>query len=446
MQVDLKNKALTGEIYSVLAASPDTLRESRVEMVLHAGENDFRLQRVLHCDIKKNFNSAYTDHITVVFDMPLGDYIYHVLPYKDTLTATLDNYNIGVHTSIKYEAEITKMDEMILNGKYKSGIQEELNRHFTRVEVQLLSLTYKAARTKQVMGIYKEATVGDVITTLFAEVLNKHSNLLGFLPGDLNLIPPDNTRKYDHIVIPHGTGMLELPYFLQHGDYGVYNGDIGTYITASSQREEVYIYPVYRTNLLSHFDQHLKIISVDTLTLAAMDSTYTYTDNEIKILVTANPKPYDNEDKLKNKGVSITTVETDAIPSRPIQISKDKMKADTTNTTRRYTHKKLNSQAYPIRYEARTNNNYQARSEVLKDDGVLLTVEWRFSNASLIKPMMPVIFLEEAEGTVKHREGLVQQVYTVIDNNTHTEVTNLVLFLINENNTDTTRAPLKKIL
>ena len=445
--LDLTNKSLDAEILSVASVGSDLNRDTYYKAVLHA-ETDMFITHITTVDINRDFNNGRTDKVTIIFMMPLGDFVYHVLPHKNNLIMTLENFNIGMHTKEDMRATIVTMDESISSGKLQNDTMENLNKHLTKVEMQLTSLTYLSMRGKMVEGVFKEATVEDVLISEIGSGINKFSSLFGLSSGGLDIVPPDNTRKYDHIIIPHhkNVSLLDLPKYLQTSEYGVYNGDIGFYLQAYNNIDKMHIYPLYRNNLLSFRQDKLYVISVASAVMAGIDNTYAMDGNLLKILVLAGEKPMDGEDKFHSMGTSVNAIESDSIATRQFEISKDGMKISADNMLRRQTHKALESKDYTVKNSEITNNMYKHRSEILKGDGVLVNVTWNTSNSRLITPMMPVIFIEEVGGKISKREGMVQAVYVLADNVQKRETTSLTLFLENGTTKDKNKQEFGSIL
>ncbi len=432
--MELQGKKLDGEIFSVSAAGPELKREAYYTCILHTKEEDFHITMVEHVDIKRDFNNSYSDYVTVSFLMPLGDFVKHVYNNRNELRITLDNRNVGSRTKERFKFTLGTLEEAIESGKYDTTTLEELNKKgYTKISGQCVNETILTMRTKTTFGVWKDATVSDTLSSIMMSDLKRFSAFGGLFSAGMEIASVDNTRKYKHIVIPDGTKVLDVPTFLQHGTYGVYNGGIGVYLQANGEDNTLYIFPLYRTNLLSFVKKKLFVIASNNATIGSIDSTYAYEGDMLKILVTSSKKTGDSDTKHIDKGLIVESIESDSILSRPVEVTEDKVVSKPVNVKRKLQHKESTDGA-TVRQSYPTNNNqYAIRSDVLQNDGSVVQVQWNFSNARLLNPGMPVIYLnEDKEGGIIKTEGILQQVDVMTDCNKKMEVAILHIFLANE--------------
>lgn len=440
-EAKIKEHRINKEVFNITASWVDIDNEASYKMMLHTGEYDLYIDQIVSVHITRDYNNAYCDYIEVDFAMPLGDFIYAVLPAKDKLQVTLTNYVVGGVNRERLNLVLKDVDPDVLAKKYHNSTHEELNRKMTQASGQCVNVTIESMRTKLTSGIYKDTTVEDVVRTVFFKELNIMSSLYGLTPGGLKMVPSNNKRKYEHITIPEGTTVLGVPTYLQKGDYGIYNGHISTYLQTYDSKEIMYIAPLYRQNLFSYFDKKLYIVGVASIMMANVENTYAVSDDMIKILVPTNNAIAENDYKIRDHGTAIETTESDAILSRPAQITKDKMKVNSDYVIEKQAHKKISNGIGPVKNKGVKNNQYDARSDALIRDGIVAQLKWNNSNSRLLTPLMPVVYIYEADGKILKHEGILQRVDTITDNSARAEGSVLTVFL----NKGSNNSPLGKV-
>jgi len=425
----IQEQAIIQETVSISGAAPDLLREAQYEMTLHSGSKDFFVKQLVTVIIVRDYNNTYCDYIDIDFNMPLGDFVKEVYPNRDELEVTLTNYTIGAKTIERLELVIMDLDKEITKGSYGHTPQDDLNRNYTTIRAQCVNKTISKAREKITHGIYKDVTVTDVISSVLGEGLNVFSSMYNIGSSSLKMVPADNTRKYKHILVGKGTKLLEVPKTIQNGQYGIYNGDISLYLQTYGDAETVYISPKYRQNLLGHFSTKLYIVGVTQSTIGGIDSTYALSGDMVKILVQRNNALFDDDTKIRDKGTAIVSLESDAMMSRPIEIEATKMTVKEDSVTNRQASKKMASGIGPVEYAGETNNQYKLRTDGLIRDGVVIQLDWKSSNARLLVPMMPIIYIVEHEGKIVRFEGVLQRVDVITVIKEKTENAKLTIFL-----------------
>jgi hypothetical protein len=409
-------------------ANPDLDRDSWFTGKIRTGKQTLDLEYIQHVDIHRDFNSSFMDDMSISLMMPLGDYQKHILPNKKTLEITLKHDTLGDRSSDTYKFIITDVDNAVDGGNFNTIDQENMNKQgFISIKGQCLDVMASSVKAVTVSGVYQNTNVESVIGTLIYNGLNSIGISKGSGRASVFIVTPNNTRTYKHIIVPTGTSMLELPNYIQKKYYGVYNGDIGTYIKTYNKETTFYVYPLYRNNLLNTKRKKLIIVAVPPAMMLGIDNTYTEDKNgDIRILVPLNAIIDDDEADHITHGVSVTTVEPETLYKRAVTISMDKIEHKSESIRRSFKHDVSLDVPSPVKAVHATSNNYEARSSVLRNDVASILLEWRRSNARLIEPGMPVLYLTESNtSTIEKREGIVQGVDIHTNNATKSETTSI---------------------
>jgi len=420
---------ITKEVISISGASPDIERLTRYDMKLSTDTDTFVISNLSTVELLRDYNNNYCDYIIVSFQMPLGDFIKQIYPKRDSLHVILNHQTLGSVVVEKLDFVLSEIDRTAMDGTLDSKSMNELNRTFINLTGQCLNKTIMELRDSTTHGLYKDVTVSDVINNVLSKELNIFGGIFGMGNGGITMVPPDNERKYDRISIVKGTRILDVPKYLQKGVYGVYNGGITTYLQAFNGKESLYIAPLYRQNLYGYFTKSLYIVAAQRESVTTLDSTYVVDGNVIKIIVARDQHISDDDANIKNEGTGFIATEANSLTSRPVQISKDKMKISEDFVTTKFAHKKVNGKIGPVASKGVSSNFYDGRTDGLIRDGILIQVNWKSSNTRLLSPMMPISYVIEVDGKIKKYEGVLHRVDSITDVPNETENSVLTIFV-----------------
>ena len=386
-------------------------RAIQLEGVIHTTNQDVFLSRITNLFIVSDFENKIGDDINIEVVLPAGDFINFIKPFKDNLELSLIIEKNGNRTHKKYKA--------ILNGhEFKDIKQQKSNSELNEtgvviISLQLINLYIEALKTIPVYGSYPKTTVTDLILS----ELNQGIKTL--VVGDNNkpvvtLTRMDNTRTYSQIIIPTDTMLLDLPMYLQQKDYGVYNGDIGIFL----KQDKLNVYPLYNTEKRN--DKEITILHTENVLHNQQDKTFINTENMLTILSDHQDQfLHPSEETLSNTGVGFEYLDSDSVLSRSVNVTKSNINTDPKHLRGGNSLKKKSDDTYLIRKLGSINNVYRERGKILKDNGGVLRVIWKFSDMDLLTPAMTGTYIyEEDSELVKYRISL-QNIVTRFDNVTN---------------------------
>jgi len=419
---------ITSEVLSVITVDPEVERESYVKAILHVGKDNYYLNMISSLYVKRDYLNYRSDFVEITFQIPLGDFVFHIYPERDDISISISYYSLGDLTTRQYHVVLGDYDKDIRSNKYMNMKQDDLNNHLATIKAECTSKLFLSLKKEKTQNIFRETTVENALILTMAKYLRSASYEVGEMPGHLVIISPDNTRKYKHIDIPNNTPLLDVPKTLQEGSFGIYNGDVNIYLQSFDSKNNMYIFPKYRPNLITFNKKILYIIGVDSTTLIGVKATYAMSNDMLKIVVMKTEKFFDDDSKLKSEGVGTISLNTDALLSRPFRVSKDKLEVKRDYLIEKSQHKEIKSGVVDYKNKGKTNNLYQDRTEVLANDGMVVQFDWHHSDFKLLYPMMPVVYVYESDNAIFRHEGLLQRTDTVIDSATNTENSKLSVF------------------
>lgn len=387
------------------------------EVWLHTEKDNILVNMLETIEWLKDFNYNITDYIVLTFHLTGGDYIRRIYPNKDNLEATIiknNRYGTEGPVSIRYKMILLNNDNGVEGSSYSKMSETELNQTYMfKCEAQLVLREYEGLRAVTFGGIFKNTTVTDVVMHAFTNVQKKILKVSGSeLDLRIEMDVGNNNFMYKQIVVPTGMTLVDFPSWLQNSEYGVYNGDIGTYYTVYKGNRCIYVYPLY-TDLALSPSGTLMIYHANTSRYENVDNTYVVDGKLVKIICGNNIK---NEDKgstpLINEGSATIFNDPNTIMNRTFSVTNDKVEFDKDARLTGNSIVKRRDGAEKVVYLGTVPNMYVQRSVMLRNTMSFYQIVWKFCNFDLIIPGMKVTFVyEDDEYGITKLNGVVQSGY-----------------------------------
>lgn len=394
--------------------------------------------------IKRDYVLSYADEMMCTLSIPLGKYARKIYPNRNRLQITLLKMILQEGTTIidpDAPVETERFSATLIeDGPAVAEIQGQETTdeasldlvNILDVRFQLFNKATEKIRITQVGGIYRKTTVSDVmlscITPLIKDLkIDNVRNMAG-----VDLVPTNNPTKYEQIILPQGTKLIDVPGYLQNR-FGVYSAGLGSYV----QNRFWYIYPLYDTNRFNASKRTLTIFILPKKKYPELERTYRILGPAITVLCTSDSDfRGDNEISYANEGNGVRFADADRMLSGFIDVKNNKATAKRRANINEFSAamREDGVNYSPISGTRITSNPHQHYTELAARKGGVLRLTWENSNPSLIEPGMVtriVYFdnnqLKEAYGNVL---GCSTAVVKVGDFNTdkHSSNTQLVLF------------------
>jgi len=415
------------EVLKVATAGEENDKGCWYTIELLTGNDTHTPQIVESVRIKRDFNGTFTDTIKIVFTILLDTYIRFIKPYKNNLRVRVTHDTPGAIHIDEYKMIVALEDSNISADIYKED-KDTLENSFTTIHTECVDESIIFLKQQNRGITLKDCTMEEAIATVIDESLNKVTGKFGISKEALDIVRPDNTRVYKHIVIPSYIKVIDLPIYLQEKLGGVYNGSINSYFYREGNTLKSCVFPLYRPNLLNSVKGKLIVMAAADIHTAAIDNTYAISGNDLKILVMQKNKLDDDNVEMLGKGGSIKGIDANTVRGRPVTISKDGVEVKRSSLFRNMKESSSDDLSEIINLKP-TDNFYEPRSKILKNKMVKVLIDWEYSNARLLYPYMPVVYLEEDAGGIKMREGMVSGVDIFTDVKRKQETCTLALLI-----------------
>lgn len=374
--------------------------------------------KVLSVDFLQDYESKYADEIILTVAMGLGTYAVDIYPFKDQLEITLTRMPInevftttdddGVIQTEKYAATLLDQGNPIIDGNSKfTPTKESLNlSSLVDVSFQLINKAVQQLRLITVGGIYRGVLAGDVMKTVLTNEIKKIKVDGARLPVGVDMVTNYNNVVRDHVIIPQGTKLVDLPDYLHRACGGIYSTGLGHYI----HNDYWYVYPCYDTTRVAKATNVLTIINVPPHMFPGIERTYRKNGKSTIILATGDVKFTDNSESLQlNAGNGVRFSDANRYMSgfETTENNKTKLSRGENNTEATAISRANSVNNAPMSSNAINANPFLEFSKLSVRNGGTLNLVWENSLPSLIEPgtMVQVMYLTDTK--VKIINGII---------------------------------------
>lgn len=428
----MTNYTLLNKEIEAIHKTPKEISSMSFKLILHTKDKDITINLFESIEIKADFNNNVGDINFINFNMGAGDYTYDVFAYRNNLEMTVIKYiNKKPYENRTYKAILHNTGNNY-NNAGNSIKKEDLNKaEMVRVKLQLLDKPLELLRGVKVDGIFNNNDIKNMLIPLIKDNISKIGINGQKLKPIINIVEPDNKKKYNNILIPTGTKLLEVPTYLQDTRYGVYMGDIGVYIknirlSLMDYQTCFFMYPLY-TKQDDIFD-NLYIYHSDGKLNKTSDNTYTYKNKALKIITSEMNVIETGERNFMNTGASITSSSMDNITNYNTSVGNDNIGVNKKSQLSNESYKTEDGMVNE-HYVGNEINLYKHYSRINNQDLDLYQFKWMYSDHTRLLPGMNVTLFYQIEKEIKTLKGVLQGYFTVYNETTKVESTLLMIKL-----------------
>lgn len=381
--------------------------------------------KVLSVDILRDYADNVADQLTVDIAMGYGTYHQQVVPYANALTCVLTRTPVSEGSTQQdltsdIESQTLRCTPIDVRSAAVEGSRtydaDQYSGDLTSLQkysFQLQDLALEQTRLQSTGTVLQNMTCGDAIKYMVGKIAQGLQLDTAHQIKGVDMITPENTQKYQNIVIPHGTNCVDVPFYIAHKVGMPYSAGFGAFL----QKSVWYLYPLYNLKLFDNAQRTLTIINVPKNRMPTMDRTFRRTYNQLIILATGDVKHLDPSDHMQqNQGNGVRFVSADKVLNSFAGVKGNKATA-----LREQNASELLGQARPsglnnIATSAKpvTSNSFMELSKVASRMGSLISCVWENSDPGAVFPGMPCQFIYEVAGQVFALKGQVLKAQTQI--------------------------------
>lgn len=415
--MDILDSALAKEIETIINSTvSDTVYFWRAD--IHAGDQTLPAVKVLSSDIVRDYESSFTDEVIVHLIVSAGKYAYRIYPHLKNLEITLYREPLGPTDGVPDDTRVieserfvaTLIDPVAIN--VASNSFNELDEtvldltNLITLKFQLVNKSIDQIRMKTVGGIYRRCRVEEVVRSL----LTMYSSNIEIdnvdIPIGVEMVPSPNQSVQQHILIPHGTRLVDAPEYIHKHCCGIYTTGLAYYYQANHW----YVFPPYDSSKFEVSDKTLTVIRLPANRMPGIEKTFRKDGNNLVILATGSSQvKNDSESFLLSYGNGVRFSDASQFMTSIVKKADNKAiisRGDSNNefiTTERPNGNNL----VPLSSKRITSNPWVEYSNLAARNGSLVGLVWENSNPSLIIPGMPVKLLYLEDEVIKQVYGLV---------------------------------------
>lgn len=423
--MDFDKSPLKLEVDSIISNPNAVHFHWRVQ--IHANDEIIEAYKVLTIDNLKDFELNYTDEIMLCISIPFGTYVKRVYPYRSKLEITLtrcplkeqgseSNYELKIVTE-KFIAVLADQGNPVIESNTNAVRDESslnLTEGFAKINIQLINKAINLIRMKSVGGVYRKVTPADVIKTILTKESQNIDLEKELLPMGVDMVEPNNKALKDHVLIPHGTRLVDMSDYINSTSDGVYNTGLGLYY----QNRNWFLYPLYNTDRFDDSETKLTIINVPGSRLMGIERTFRRDGNNVVALATGETRFADKSDyEQLNLGNGVRFTDANKIMNDFATVKNNKVTASRGNNNNEViTNNRELGNNVQLSRRSINSNVYKEYAEMARREGSIITMVWENADIDFIKPGLPIIILYlDPEGIKKLRGVLLKaHVYTYV--------------------------------
>lgn len=444
--MELEKSSLYREVQAILSSENKPVYFNW-SAIVHAGNKNYGIIKLLSIDILRDYESSYADQTIVTLAISTGTFAKHIYPNQGTLDITLTRlpmFSTGMAMDKESEPETERYTAVLLdegnpmiesNAPYAVDETAMNLTSISEVKFQLIDKAVEQLRMISVGGIYRKTKVEDVIKG----VLTKESQSVKVdgvkMPQGVDMVVPSNIKERDHILIPQGTKLTDVPKHIQVNCGGVYASGLGHYI----QDDHWYVYPLYDTGRIHEVKETLTLINIPPNKLPGIEKSYRRSGTNTVALATGKSLFRDNSDSAQlNKGNGVRFADASKFmddfsvtTGNKTYLSRGTNNSEFLNAPRENGFN--NVQLSDVKINA---NPYLEYSKLSQRNGSTMGLVWENSLPSLIYPGMLVKIMYQQEDEIMNLTGVVIKAHHYIHlkekgfaSNRHTTNTALTIFV-----------------
>lgn len=422
--MEIENSSLMREVDKIIKGDTTPVHYEW-KAIIKADGASYEPLKVLTIDTLANYEGNYADEILIVLAMPAGTFFKRIYPYQGAIDITLirkPKYESGIGGVVQekistevYTATLIDTGSPIIDGNTRNTPTEEnLNlTSITDVTFQLINKSLEQLRLISVGGIYRGGTVEDVVKNILtsSSKIKYIDNTRSF--KGVQMVPPSNKKARDHVVIPQGTMLMDVPDHINKHCGGFYSTGLGYYF----QNDFWYLYPTFDTTRFNTADETLTIINVPPRKFPGVERTYRKNGRNLTILGTGSVKYSDSSDVDQlNDGNGVRFASADKFMNGFTKTENNKTVASRGKNNSEFVTQERDNKNNNVRLSgnAITANPMMEYARLARRQGGLLTMVWEHSNPTLITPGMvgKIMYLDGED--IKTLYGVVLQAHTFV--------------------------------
>lgn len=339
----------------------------------------------LYCDIVLEYANRYTNEV-ILEETPIK-LRYNVLIHD--LSNILKRFGVKAFETTDGEEELPKSTD---------------GDTYFAFDLQLIN--------DEEYQINKSAFVGTVRNLNVEELIRYIASTIGI--KKINLIPPDNQTKYQHIVIPPEKGSFRSVYDFLQSKFGIYANGFRHYITNGT----LYVFPPF--NMKSETKPKLNIIRLSEDSYLGAANYHKIEDNGDLTIVVNSELMHQTLSNIsaENDGNIKPFIRSDGVFDAQVQKGSKLSLVNVSAALNSRFDNSIVKQSAVQTYIKPTLNLYEHSSIFAEGNTELMGFGWTNARYDLIVPGTPTEFIYDEKEKVMSKTGMIEHIQYVFTRST----------------------------
>lgn len=380
---------------------------------------------VLSVDFISDYELNYGDEIQLTVAMAAGDYAAGVYPYQDDLDIILYKYPLQEAGDAINSSQPPQSERFTAILRDRGNPLIEANANFTptkeilnltdvhEITFQLTNKAIEKMRMIQTGGNYRNTSVENLVRGAMTNLsLNLKIDKVR-TPQGVDMVKADNQEKWEHLPIPQGVSLTDLPAWVHAKCRGIYSSGLGYYYT----NDWWYIYPCYDTTRFNKTTRTMTVINIPSNKMPGIERSYRKDGDNLVILATGQVSFRNNTNTRQlNEGNGVRFANAAnfiggfaTVKDNKAIVSRGKNNNEFISTPRPNGLNNVKTAAVAI-----TANALLEMSKLSQRQGNYITFNWENSNPSLIVPGMMAHVMYMDGDTVAELYGVVLKTHSYV--------------------------------
>lgn len=407
--MEIEQSSLFREVQAVIGSDSKPVHYTWAAEV-HANGETYAALKVVSIDFSEDYERQFGDEIMIRLAIPGGTYAKRIYPFQGQLEVSLYRIPIREASDVtddtaeaqieRYAATLVDTGSIVVEGSGENATSEEsLNlTNIIEANFQLINKALQQLRLVLVGGVFRNCTTEDVIKGVLTAESKKLKVEGSRMPVGVEMVPASNKAKRDHVIIPHGTRLVDVPEYVHKKCGGVYSAGLGYYLRG----DYWYVYPCYDVTRFTKSPRTLTVINVPKNKLPRVERTFRQDGNSLVVLATGDTKfSDDSESQQLNHGSGVRFADANEFMTGFVKTQNNKTVANRGANTSEFSAfaRKDGVVVAPMSQRAINANPYVEYSALARREGGVFAFVWENSMPGAIFPGMvaKVLFMDDTD-------------------------------------------------
>jgi len=391
-----------------------------LSLYIYSASSQFSIDKCMieHFELIKKFGGNTTNDIQVKINLTPAQIAELIKNQTNLLASLIIEYVDSASGNIRFsDPPYTATFRVLihnpddLNKKYGATVYNDTNpladktKGTNRITESLLQLDLQLVRPEE-YSMNKAHYHGMMTDTTIDKAIHFVASMMKV--PKLDLIPPDNTAEYKHMIIPPEHGDFNKLFDYLQEQYGIYSKGLNYFM----DDQTLFIYPAYETRL--NRSSKLTILKVGVGAYGGATNYHKLEGSHLTIVSNS-----DTEQKTlssvsaENNGNSQLFMKADTMIDGQIDHNTMTVKSTSVSASNK-SDNSIQQTSAVVKYSQPTINLYSKVSKMASGEGETVKLSWPYCRLNLIEPGMPCVYVYDEKEMLVQKYGIVDDVkYTV---------------------------------